>query len=466
MLSPLDYATPLAVVVVLSIAPFLIANTLVGCTGKRKRRRPRIVATKKPKKSESHDSANSSKTKKPPESTASKDASLKTATSSTSLRTATSSKSSRSRQEQKRSKSKRENVIGARTVSLPTTVPTSSKSKKVRDDSPRPKAKRSKSSEMSHVEALRTAESLSEYTVHTAKDPSAPLDVDSLLARLLNVGMAGGRLTSTVPASEIFQLLEAARNVFMTQGSLIEVEPPIVICGDIHGQYSDLLRIFDKNGFPPDTNFLFLGDYVDRGRQSLESICLLFCYKVKYAENFFLLRGNHECADTNRVYGFYEEINRRYKNARLWQCFQDTFDWMPLAGLVGGRWTKGWQPSTRGVSFTFGQDVVVDTCSKLDIDLIARAHQVVQNGYEFFANRRLVTVFSAPYYCGQFDNAAATMTVSEDLRCSFNVLHPQTKAVRLAMTREDSARPVKMAKDDSARPTRLSKDDSARPVKM
>ncbi|KAH7727873.1 hypothetical protein AAVH_04116 [Aphelenchoides avenae] len=146
MLSPLDYTTPLAVVVVLSIAPFLIANTLVGCTGKRKRRRPRIVATKKPKKSESHDGANSSKTKKPPESTASKDASLKTATSSTSLRTATSSKSSRSGQEQKRSKSRQENVIGARTVSLPTTVPTSFKSKKVRADSPRPKAKRSKSS--------------------------------------------------------------------------------------------------------------------------------------------------------------------------------------------------------------------------------------------------------------------------------------------------------------------------------
>lgn len=82
---------------------------------------------------------------------------------------------------------------------------------------------------------------------------------------------------------------------------------------------------------------------------------------------------------------------------------------------------KGWQANTRGASYTFGQDVVVDVCQKLDLDLIARAHQVVQDGYEFFANRRLVTIFSAPHYCGQFDNAGGTMTVSEDMNCSFQV---------------------------------------------
>lgn len=106
-----------------------------------------------------------------------------------------------------------------------------------------------------------------------------------------------------------------SRDIFLSQPMLLELEAPIKVCGinlcvtigDIHGQYTDLLRLFEYGGFPPEANYLFLGDYVDRGKQSLETICLLLAYKVKYPENFFLLRGNHECSQINRIYGFYDE---------------------------------------------------------------------------------------------------------------------------------------------------------------
>ena len=133
------------------------------------------------------------------------------------------------------------------------------------------------------------------------KEKLKQFDVDDMIQRLLDVGYTGKVSKSLcLKNTEITAICLAARDVFLSQPTLVELSPPVKIVGDVHGQYSDLIRLFEMCGFPPAANYLFLGDYVDRGKQSLETILLLLCYKIKYPENFFLLRGNHECANVTR----------------------------------------------------------------------------------------------------------------------------------------------------------------------
>jgi len=297
---------------------------------------------------------------------------------------------------------------------------------------------------------------------------SDALDVDAVIARLLENKESKPSKPVQLEENEIKNLCRKAREVFISQPILLELTAPIKICGDIHGQYPDLLRLFNYGGYPPEANYLFLGDYVDRGKQSLETICLMLAFKIKYPENFFLLRGNHESASVNRIYGFYDECKRRY-NVKLWRVFTDCFNCLPIAALIdekilcmhGGLspdlktleqirrivrptdvpdtglicdllWSDpdqdvtGWNESDRGVSYTFGSDVVSGFLKKHDLDLICRAHQVVEDGYQFFAKRQLVTLFAAPNYCGEFDNSGAMMSVDDTLMCSFQVLRPES----------------------------------------
>ena len=158
--------------------------------------------------------------------------------------------------------------------------------------------------------------------------------VDDVISRLLTAkGKKAGNMQVNIPEAQIVQICQAARGVFMSQPMMLELEAPVKICGDIHGQFPDLLRLFEYGGFPPNANYLFLGDYIDRGKYSIEVICLLLSYKIKYPENFFLLRGNHECASINRIYGFYDECKRRY-NIKLWKTFTDCFNSLPVAAVI------------------------------------------------------------------------------------------------------------------------------------
>ncbi|CAK7273813.1 serine/threonine protein phosphatase Pzh1 [Sporothrix epigloea] len=293
------------------------------------------------------------------------------------------------------------------------------------------------------------------------------MDLDDYIQRLLDAAYAG-KVTKSVclKNAEIVAICHRARETFLSQPTLLELDAPVKIVGDVHGQYTDLIRMFEMCGFPPTSNFLFLGDYVDRGKQSLETILLLLCYKLKYPENFFLLRGNHECANVTRVYGFYDECKRRC-NVKIWKTFVDTFNTLPVAAIVAGKifcvhgglspaldhmddirniarptdvpdygllndllWSdpadmdQDWDSNERGVSYCFNKKVIMDFLVKHDFDLVCRAHMVVEDGYEFFSDRVLVTVFSAPNYCGEFDNWGAVMSVSSELLCSFELLKP------------------------------------------
>ena len=274
---------------------------------------------------------------------------------------------------------------------------------------------------------------------------------------------------------EIKFLCTKSLGIFMEEPVLLEVSAPVNICGDTHGQFNDLLRLFEFGGRPPTTNYLFLGDYVDRGKNSIETMGLLLAYKIKYPKNIFLLRGNHESEIINHVYGFFDECKRRY-NIKIYKLFSDCFNWLPISAIVddkilcmhGGlspdltsldkirkivrptevpdkgllcdllwsdpdRNVQGWGGNERGVSVTFNEKTVEDIVEKLDIDLVCRAHQVVENGYEFFADKKLVTVFSAPNYCNQFDNHGAMMLVDENLMCGFKILMARKKNINSMM---------------------------------
>lgn len=380
-------------------------------------------------------------------------------------------------------------------------------------------------------------------------------DLDKHIAQL--------RACRPIPEPAVRELCYKAREILIEEPNIVLTHAPVTICGDIHGQFHDLMELFRVGGDVPDTNYLFMGDFVDRGFYSLESFLLLLCLKVRYPDRITLIRGNHESRQITTVYGFYDECIRKYGSANVWRYCCEVFDYLALGALVLGAGTDvptntqttsqetdtqgtlppeageiecevldannevrerflrrqfgnsilpsqreesrispapdrdatsptstirsttpplsqpkpslpsssryppstttgallcvhgglspllptltdlsfidrkqevphegpmcdllwsdpddtidSWGLSPRGAGFLFGHDIVRQFNHRNDLSMIARAHQLVMEGWKEMFDRGVVTVWSAPNYCYRCGNVAAILEVGEDL---------------------------------------------------
>jgi len=266
---------------------------------------------------------------------------------------------------------------------------------------------------------------------------------------------------SALPSSSAVEALcrKALEVLNAKTSSFVEVSCPITVVGDIHGQLFDFLEMFRVAGPPDQTNYLFLGDYVDRGHFSVETILLLLFLKVKFPSNVTLLRGNHETRQITQVYGFYDECLRKYSSPQVWKDITEVFDVLPVAALISSKnlrvlavhaglspsletlddikalkinseiphegavcdllWSdpaedsSGWGISQRGAGYVFGSDIVAKFNQRNNLDLICRSHQLVMEGYKEIFDKKLVTVWSAPNYCYRCGNQAAILQIDD-----------------------------------------------------
>ncbi|CAF3958619.1 unnamed protein product [Rotaria sp. Silwood2] len=260
-----------------------------------------------------------------------------------------------------------------------------------------------------------------------------------------------------------YQIILQILSLLKSLPTLVEIIVPdkhkFTICGDIHGQYYDLLNIFKLNGLPSEENpYLFNGDFVDRGSFSVECILTLFGFKLLYPNHFFLARGNHESIIMNQMYGFEGEVKAKY-TAEMFQLFTEVFNYLPLSHCInkkilvhvmhGGLCSKdditlkdicaidrvrqppdegsmsellwsdpqpynGRSESKRGLGIQFGPDVTERFLKLNNLDYIVRSHEVKQQGYDLAHNKKCITVFSAPNYCDTMGNKGAFLTITGD----------------------------------------------------
>uniref|UniRef100_A0A1I8HBQ2 Serine/threonine-protein phosphatase n=1 Tax=Macrostomum lignano TaxID=282301 RepID=A0A1I8HBQ2_9PLAT len=137
-----------------------------------------------------------------------------------------------------------------------------------------------------------------------------------------------------LPEGDLYKLCNYVSDLLIEECNVQPVSTPVTVCGDIHGQFYDLLELFRTGGELPDTNYVFLGDFVDRGHYSLETWTYLMALKAKYPDRITLLRGNHESRQITTVYGFYDECINKYGNANPWKACCRVFDLLTIAALI------------------------------------------------------------------------------------------------------------------------------------
>jgi serine/threonine-protein phosphatase PP1 catalytic subunit len=305
-------------------------------------------------------------------------------------------------------------------------------------------------------EATSSSPDVMTQTIKTLSEPSIELDLIDKLSSLKD--QFNPRLD--LKSSEIQELCSKTRSVLLSEPTLLSVSGPVIIAGDIHGQFKDLRKIFNRFGYPPTNRYLFLGDYVDRGQKGLEVVLLLFALKCAYPDHIYLLRGNHECERINKDYGFYDECRRRLGLANYVVCYDailSVFNALPIAAVVSERifcvhgglsphlhslsqieairrpgelpdsgliydllWTDpatpedsldsdGWGKGTRGCTKVFGEKVVEAFLARHSFALICRSHGYTHSGYRFYSNNGLLTIFSAPNYCSSGNTGAVLL---------------------------------------------------------
>ncbi len=290
-----------------------------------------------------------------------------------------------------------------------------------------------------------------------------------------------------ISSNVIMKLCVLIKPILQNEPNVLNIKSPLNIFGDIHGQFSDMIHFLEMTGLPPSQNFLFMGDYVDRGNNSIEVCTLLFAMKIMFPKNINILRGNHECPEVNSMYGFLNECESRFGNEgkNVFNKINEILCILPLCAIVGEKifcvhggispqlkkveeinkinrfttipdggllcdlmWSdpsnsnsnstnsnsnssnsEMWGPNSRGISCTYNSKAVELFLNNNNLQLLCRAHQLVSDGYKFSHNNKLITIFSAPNYCGNCGNNGAVMKINENLECSFIIIKPTNEKI-------------------------------------